>query len=390
MGNGAREEVPEFSQLSELRLQTAEDMLPYTTENIFSSTDLLKNNSENLSGPIFAAQAVRRPSGLSTKRRKARKVLYPAHVRKYLPRQKKDPVKRWLLFCAGIILIQVLIEAPEQERLPGGQSPTEKLPCAAAASPPGAAGLAQNRSREHPAPAGAISESTQLLQKPSQHPAPAGTISESTQLLQEPSQRAPSSCRSHLSTQLLQEPSQRAPSSCRNHLSTQLLQEPSQRALSSCRNHLREHPAPAGTISAPSSCRSHHSTQLLQEPSQHPAPAGTISESTQLLQEPSQRAPSSCRNHLSTQLLQEPSQRALSSCRNHLREHSAPAGTISESTQLLQEPSQRALSSCRNHHITQLLQEPSQRAPSSCRNHLRQHSLLQEPSQRALTAAGTI
>uniref|UniRef100_A0A8C3NJ16 Uncharacterized protein n=1 Tax=Geospiza parvula TaxID=87175 RepID=A0A8C3NJ16_GEOPR len=70
-------------------------------ENIFSSTDLLKNNSENLSGLIFAAQAVRRPSGLSTKRRKARKVLYPAHVRKYLPRQKKDPVKRWLLFCAG-------------------------------------------------------------------------------------------------------------------------------------------------------------------------------------------------------------------------------------------------------------------------------------------------
>uniref|UniRef100_A0A8C5JR06 Uncharacterized protein n=1 Tax=Junco hyemalis TaxID=40217 RepID=A0A8C5JR06_JUNHY len=89
------------------------DMLPYTRENIFSSTDLLKNNSENLSGPVFAAQAVRRPSGISTKRRKARKVLYPAHVRKYLPREKKDPVKRWLLFCAGIILIQVLTEVPD-------------------------------------------------------------------------------------------------------------------------------------------------------------------------------------------------------------------------------------------------------------------------------------
>uniref|UniRef100_A0A8D2MTU1 Uncharacterized protein n=1 Tax=Zonotrichia albicollis TaxID=44394 RepID=A0A8D2MTU1_ZONAL len=160
-------------------------------ENIFSSTDLLKNNSENLSGPVFAAQAVRRPSGISTKRRKARKVLYPAHVRKYLPREKKDPVKRWLLFCAGIILIQVLTEVPEQERLPGGHSPAEKLPWAAA--------------------------STQVLQEPSQHSA----------ILQEPSQRALSSCRNHLSTELRQEPSQRAPRYCRT--------------LSSCRNHLREH-----------------------------------------------------------------------------------------------------------------------------------------------------
>lgn len=128
-------------------------MPPYTRENIFSSTDLLKNNSENLSGPMFAARAVRRPSGLSTKRsRKARKVLYPAHVRKYLPRQEKDPVKRWLLFCAGIILLQVLIEAPEQDSPAGGQSPGEKLPCAA-----GAAGLARNRSRELSAIAGIVS-----------------------------------------------------------------------------------------------------------------------------------------------------------------------------------------------------------------------------------------
>lgn len=132
-------------------------MLSYTRENIFSSTDLLKNNSENLSRPMFAAQAVRRPSDLSTKRsRKARKVLYPAHVRKYLPRQEKDPVKRWLLFCAGIILIQVLIEAPEQEGpAPAGQSRGEKLPCAAASA--GAAGLARNRSRELSALAGIVS-----------------------------------------------------------------------------------------------------------------------------------------------------------------------------------------------------------------------------------------
>lgn len=141
----------ELPQLSEL--QTAKDTLPHPRENIFSSTDLLKNNPENLPGPIFAAQAVRRPSGLSTRRsRRARKVLYPAHVRKYLPRQEKDPVKRWLLFCAGIILMQVLIEAPEQEKLILEQSLGEKPLCAAAASP----GLAQNCSRGHSDIAGMV------------------------------------------------------------------------------------------------------------------------------------------------------------------------------------------------------------------------------------------
>lgn len=151
----------ELSQLSELRLQTTKDMLSYTRENIFSSTDLLQNNPENLSRPMFAAQAVRRPSGLSAKRsRKARKVLYPAHVRKYLPRQEKDPVKRWLLFCAGIILVQVLIESPEQDRLAVGQSPGEKPLCAAAAAP----GLARNRSREHSAVTGILSSAAPGLQ----------------------------------------------------------------------------------------------------------------------------------------------------------------------------------------------------------------------------------
>ncbi|XP_010142116.1 PREDICTED: torsin-4A-like, partial [Buceros rhinoceros silvestris] len=56
---------------------------------------------------MFAVRAVGRPPGLPTKRsRKARKVLYPAQVRKYLPRQKKDPVKRWLLVFAAVILMQ--------------------------------------------------------------------------------------------------------------------------------------------------------------------------------------------------------------------------------------------------------------------------------------------
>uniref|UniRef100_A0A803XQA3 Radiation-inducible immediate-early gene IEX-1 n=1 Tax=Meleagris gallopavo TaxID=9103 RepID=A0A803XQA3_MELGA len=72
--------------------------------------------------------SVGRPPGLPTKRsRKARRVLYPARVRKYLPRPKKDVAKRWLLVCAGIVLLQVLTEEPEQEGLAGGKVPKEQL-----------------------------------------------------------------------------------------------------------------------------------------------------------------------------------------------------------------------------------------------------------------------
>ncbi|XP_010182718.1 PREDICTED: radiation-inducible immediate-early gene IEX-1-like, partial [Mesitornis unicolor] len=67
---------------------------------------------------MLAVRTVERPPGLPAKRsRKARKVLYPAQVRKYLPRQEKDLAKRWLLLCAGIVLMQVLTEDPERERL---------------------------------------------------------------------------------------------------------------------------------------------------------------------------------------------------------------------------------------------------------------------------------
>lgn len=124
-------------------------MLSYTRENIFSSTDLLKNNSENLSRPMLAVRTVRRPPGLPTKRsRKVRKVLYPAQVRKYLPRQEKDPVKRWLLFFAGIILMQVLTEDPEQERLDRGESLREQPLCAPASLTAARLGAAGNGSRE--------------------------------------------------------------------------------------------------------------------------------------------------------------------------------------------------------------------------------------------------
>lgn len=124
-------------------------MLSYTGENLFSSTDLLKNNSESLPRPMFAVRTVGRPPGLPTKRsRKARKVLYPAQVRKYLPRQEKDLAKRWLLFFVGVILMQVLTEDPEQETLAGGKTFREQPLCAPASLTAALLGAAGNSSRE--------------------------------------------------------------------------------------------------------------------------------------------------------------------------------------------------------------------------------------------------
>lgn len=127
-------------------------MLSYTGENIFPSSDLLKSNSESLPRPMFAVRTAGRPPGLPTKRsRRARKVLYPAHVRKYLPRQEKDQVKRWLLFFAGIILMQVLTQDPEQER----KSLREQQPYAPASQ----LGAAGNGSRDDRA----ISEAPKII-----------------------------------------------------------------------------------------------------------------------------------------------------------------------------------------------------------------------------------
>lgn len=130
-------------------------MLAYTTENMFSSTDLLKSSAERLPRPMFAVRAAGRPPGLPAKRsRKARRVLYPAQVRKYLPRQEKDLVKRWLLFFAGVILMQVLTEDPEQERLAGGKSLRAQPLCA-----PASLRAAGNSSRED----GAVSEAPAII-----------------------------------------------------------------------------------------------------------------------------------------------------------------------------------------------------------------------------------
>lgn len=118
----------QFSQPSELPQQAAKDTMPHTGQSLFCSTALPKNHSDSLPRPPLGIRAVGRPPGLPTKRsRKARRVLYPARVRKYLPRPKKDGAKRWLLVCAGIVLLQVLTEEPEREGLAGGKVPKERL-----------------------------------------------------------------------------------------------------------------------------------------------------------------------------------------------------------------------------------------------------------------------
>lgn len=86
-------------------------------------------------------------------------MLYPAQVRKYLPRQEKDLAKRWLLVFAGVILMQVLTEDLEQEGLAGGRSLSEQPLCAPASLSAARLGAARNSSREERA----ISEAPTVL-----------------------------------------------------------------------------------------------------------------------------------------------------------------------------------------------------------------------------------
>ena len=151
----------QFSQPSELPQQAAKDTMPHTGQSLFCSTALPKNHSDSLPRPPLAIRAVGRPPGLPTKRsRKARRVLYPARVRKYLPRPKKDGAKRWLLVCAGIVLLQVQTEEPEREGLAGGKVPKERLCTLHAQLRAAHLGAAQLRAAEN------CSRETELLQRP--------------------------------------------------------------------------------------------------------------------------------------------------------------------------------------------------------------------------------
>lgn len=41
-------------------------------------------------------------------------MLYPAQVRKYLPRQEKDKAKKWLLILGAIVFFQIFLEDGDQ------------------------------------------------------------------------------------------------------------------------------------------------------------------------------------------------------------------------------------------------------------------------------------
>ncbi|XP_061117643.1 radiation-inducible immediate-early gene IEX-1 [Conger conger] len=48
-------------------------------------------------------------------RRKNTRVMYPANVRKYLPKPEKSPAKRWLLILCLVVFLQIYTEEPNVE-----------------------------------------------------------------------------------------------------------------------------------------------------------------------------------------------------------------------------------------------------------------------------------
>lgn len=43
-------------------------------------------------------------------RRRVRRVLYPAGVRRVLPKEDRDPTRRWLLFLSAVLFLQIYTE----------------------------------------------------------------------------------------------------------------------------------------------------------------------------------------------------------------------------------------------------------------------------------------
>uniref|UniRef100_A0A674IE49 Radiation-inducible immediate-early gene IEX-1 n=1 Tax=Terrapene triunguis TaxID=2587831 RepID=A0A674IE49_9SAUR len=93
--------------------------MSFTGENLFSRTGQVESTPKSLTKQRFARTAAGKSPGLSAKRsRKPRRVLYPSQVRRYLPRQEADSVKRWLLFLIGVILMQIFTENPDATAAP--------------------------------------------------------------------------------------------------------------------------------------------------------------------------------------------------------------------------------------------------------------------------------
>uniref|UniRef100_A0ACB8EZQ2 Uncharacterized protein n=1 Tax=Sphaerodactylus townsendi TaxID=933632 RepID=A0ACB8EZQ2_9SAUR len=65
---------------------------------------------------------VKSPGHPAQRGRKPSRVLYPPLRRKYTLPEKGDPIKRWLLFLLGVLLLQILMEEPVPERQGSGSS----------------------------------------------------------------------------------------------------------------------------------------------------------------------------------------------------------------------------------------------------------------------------
>lgn len=64
------------------------------------------DNSVGMAANTWSACKGRRPSI----KRKSRRVLYPPMVKKYLPREEKDPTKKWLVILGAIVFLQIYCE----------------------------------------------------------------------------------------------------------------------------------------------------------------------------------------------------------------------------------------------------------------------------------------
>ncbi|XP_059825193.1 radiation-inducible immediate-early gene IEX-1-like [Hypanus sabinus] len=78
--------------------------------------------------PFTPVKSCASVSGRSPGRRRAVKVLYPAQVRKYLPPEKKDWVKRMFFLFLAIVLLQVYEATEGNEELAAPAAPGDVTP----------------------------------------------------------------------------------------------------------------------------------------------------------------------------------------------------------------------------------------------------------------------
>ncbi|KAJ1145477.1 hypothetical protein NDU88_011763 [Pleurodeles waltl] len=83
---------------------------------------VMAGQAKTLSSKELPLLTARKPHLTAGRRRKPRRVLYPAQVRKYLPPEETDLARRWLFFFGAIILMQVCMEEAGQQELHVGDA----------------------------------------------------------------------------------------------------------------------------------------------------------------------------------------------------------------------------------------------------------------------------